>query len=31
MFTSLPFDELEHGALQHVMQNIGTSLREKGE
>ncbi|MPW15519.1 arsenate reductase ArsC [Paraburkholderia sp. CNPSo 3157] len=31
MFTNLPLDNLEHGTLQHEMQNIGTSLREKGE
>jgi protein-tyrosine-phosphatase len=31
MFTSLPLDKLDHRAQQHEMQNIGASLRGKGE
>ncbi|WP_054933257.1 arsenate reductase ArsC [Paraburkholderia caribensis] len=31
LFTSLPFEKLDRLAVQHEMQNIGTSLREKGE
>ena len=30
LFTNLPFDKLDRMALQQQMQNIGTTLREKG-
>ncbi len=31
LFTSLPFEKLDRLAIQRELQNIGTSLREKGE
>ncbi|VVD88629.1 Protein ArsC [Pandoraea cepalis] len=31
LFTSLPLEKLDCLAVQHEMQKIGTSLREKGE
>jgi hypothetical protein len=31
LFTHLPFEKLDRLAMQQAMQNIGTSVREKGE